>query len=406
MRSPVKYHPKTLGLCIATFIAATSGVASASSSPGRSLVSGVSAMAAPTVHWAEWTAPSSTITGLRYNYANSLDGEITMPDGSTVYLKFSGEIIQAGDNTSRFDLVDDAYWRARPYSRSGGFFISDNVPSLPTNGDNIGMVGDEIAAQSLEFFSDAARLTPANVTNIVMNIYSVGGATEDIDGQWDFDNDFVILKSNGPTDSNGAYGLARTEVTGPPVKYSLAGKEGTGQLQFPGTYNSIKWTIVKPEAFATWNIGVTSFVVPGAPITAAFDTQGGSSIASVETTSGGTLSDPGTPTKDGFSFDGWYTESSGGTKATFPYSHGQGANFTLYAKWTPVETTTTSTALSGESDNTGRANGAVGSTNQASTEDLPAAGSSWGLLLAAVSLVFLVGGLSVSRREKTHKGWA
>ena len=74
------------------------------------------------------------------------------------------------------------------------------------------------------------------------------------------------------------------------------------------------------------------------------DTQGGSTIANGSTGTGAAIStSPGTPTRDGYTFNGWFTAATGGTAITFPYTHARTANFTLYAQWTlvPVPTTTT-----------------------------------------------------------------
>lgn len=76
------------------------------------------------------------------------------------------------------------------------------------------------------------------------------------------------------------------------------------------------------------------------------DTQGGSTIANGSTGTGAAIStSPGTPTRDGYTFNGWFAASTGGTAITFPYTHARTANFTLYAQWTlvPVPTTTTTT---------------------------------------------------------------
>ncbi len=69
-------------------------------------------------------------------------------------------------------------------------------------------------------------------------------------------------------------------------------------------------------------------------ITVSYNVQGGSTISNGNSVSNGTLQDPGTPTKSGYNFSGWYTASSGGSPITFPYNHGQISNFTLYAQWT------------------------------------------------------------------------
>ena len=70
-------------------------------------------------------------------------------------------------------------------------------------------------------------------------------------------------------------------------------------------------------------------------MTVTYDSQSGSAISSGSTTTGGSIaSSPGTPTRSGYSFNGWFTATSGGSAISFPYAHGQTANFTLYAQWT------------------------------------------------------------------------
>jgi len=83
-------------------------------------------------------------------------------------------------------------------------------------------------------------------------------------------------------------------------------------------------------------------------LTVTTDEQGGSAIASVSTTTGGTISSsPGTPTRSGYTFNGWFTASTGGSALSFPYTHNQTANFTLYAQWTANTLTVTTDEQSG-----------------------------------------------------------
>ena len=70
-----------------------------------------------------------------------------------------------------------------------------------------------------------------------------------------------------------------------------------------------------------------------------YDSQSGSAVADGDTTSriGATISAlPTDPTRSGYTFNGWYTASSGGTQITTSASHGQTSDFTLYAQWTVV----------------------------------------------------------------------
>jgi len=73
-----------------------------------------------------------------------------------------------------------------------------------------------------------------------------------------------------------------------------------------------------------------------------FDSQGGSGVDGIVTVTGGqVVSSPGTPTRAGYTFAGWFTASSGGSAISFPWSHAQTADFTLHAQWSldPSRTT-------------------------------------------------------------------
>ena len=72
----------------------------------------------------------------------------------------------------------------------------------------------------------------------------------------------------------------------------------------------------------------------GNPLTVTYNSQEGSTISDGSTSVGGTVADPGDPTRDCHNFDGWFTASTGGSAITFPYTHAQTTNFTLYAQWT------------------------------------------------------------------------
>ncbi len=78
-----------------------------------------------------------------------------------------------------------------------------------------------------------------------------------------------------------------------------------------------------------------------------YDSQGGSTVTDGDTTTttGGSITTlPTDPTRDGYTFTGWYTAASGGTQLTAGAAHGQTADFALYAQWTANPTTTTTAA--------------------------------------------------------------
>jgi uncharacterized repeat protein (TIGR02543 family) len=71
-----------------------------------------------------------------------------------------------------------------------------------------------------------------------------------------------------------------------------------------------------------------------ATLAVSFNSNSGSSVSSINTTTGATIAlAPTAPTKTGYTFAGW-SATDGGTAITFPYTHGKTANFALYAKWT------------------------------------------------------------------------
>ena len=66
--------------------------------------------------------------------------------------------------------------------------------------------------------------------------------------------------------------------------------------------------------------------------TVSFDTNGANKIDSVKVTKNSTVKEPSAPVKDGFKFDGWYTDKECNT--LYDFSQRVNKSFTLYAKWT------------------------------------------------------------------------
>ena len=112
-----------------------------------------------------------------------------------------------------------------------------------------------------------------------------------------------------------------------------------------------------------------------------FDTQGGSLIAKATTINGGNVTNPGTPTRDGFTFTGWNTAADGsGTAITFPYHHTNSSDFTLYAQWRANVSTTPTTAPP------------TTAVTPLIAEELPSTGGDlapWPLLLVAAGLALI-----------------
>ena len=65
--------------------------------------------------------------------------------------------------------------------------------------------------------------------------------------------------------------------------------------------------------------------------TVTFNSNGGSSVAKQTVMSGKTVTSPTAPTKDGYDFEGWYTDS--GLTQAYDFSKPVNGDLTLYAKW-------------------------------------------------------------------------
>ena len=66
--------------------------------------------------------------------------------------------------------------------------------------------------------------------------------------------------------------------------------------------------------------------------TVSFESNGGTAVDSQEITENGTVTKPEDPTREGYTFAGWYADE--GLETPYDFSQAVTHNFTLYAKWT------------------------------------------------------------------------
>ena len=85
--------------------------------------------------------------------------------------------------------------------------------------------------------------------------------------------------------------------------------------------------------YAHWSevSGVVPPPVPATTYTITFDSNGGSSVASQTVDKNTLATQPTDPTRNGYTFGGWYTAASGGQK--FDFNTAITGNITLYAHW-------------------------------------------------------------------------
>lgn len=119
-------------------------------------------------------------------------------------------------------------------------------------------------------------------------------------------------------------------------------------------YKFSGWTTDDSVQFADSKLAETTFTMQGKAVTVtanwtkssggngggggnvhytvSFETNGGNDIASKTVTKNSVIKEPESPIKDGFDFEGWYTDK--GLKTKYDFTEKVTKNFTLYAKWT------------------------------------------------------------------------
>ena len=93
---------------------------------------------------------------------------------------------------------------------------------------------------------------------------------------------------------------------------------------------------IKPSSGGSGGSGGGGGSVTAKSFTVSFETNGGSKIESVSVERNKTVAEPSAPTKDGFTFAGWYTDKA--LKTAYDFSEKVTKNMTLYAKWTADQT--------------------------------------------------------------------
>lgn len=182
-------------------------------------------MAQTVTNWATWTIPTvypfALVANPHFGYAAGTTGSVVDPQGGTVNLTISGEVMnqsQSSFNWPNYPGIDrDAY-------------VSDASPTDVAGNGLLVATGDTLPqymAHTLSFGQD--------VTNAVMPIYSLG--RPGIVGELTFSQPFVVLSANDYLTPSGDAEIG----------YKLAGLEGNGVIQFLGTYDTISWVVTGVE---------------------------------------------------------------------------------------------------------------------------------------------------------------
>lgn len=144
-----------------------------------------------------------------------------------------------------------------------------------------------------------------------------------------------IITSNGTVTGNGQYikGSIVTVTATANSGYNFSGWSKGSEILTSNT----SYTFTADENIElTANFKKRSSGVGGSSrCTIKFETNGGSTIANKTTNKNTKLSEPTNPSKNGYEFDGWYTDKELTNK--YDFSKLVSSSMTLYAKWTETD---------------------------------------------------------------------
>lgn len=211
---------------------------------------------------------------------------------------------------------------------------------------------------------------------------------------WDINKYTITYNANGgsgaPSSQIKEYGATKTLSSTKPTKtrasagsYTVSYNLNGGTSSVPSSSTASKWT---NYTFSKWNTksdGTGTSYNAGGSYTANANVTLYAQYTSSASTDSITL--PSAPTRSNYAFKGWYTASSGGTKAgDAGASYTPASSITLYAQWTQNSYTITYNA-----------NGGSFTSGTSSTQTKPSGTD-----------VTLYNGTKVTRSGYTLSGWA
>ena len=147
--------------------------------------------------------------------------------------------------------------------------------------------------------------------------------------KWDGEEDqfTITFESNGGSAVTAITQAENTAVTAPtnPTKagFTFGGWYSDVGLSTAYTFSTMPSQNI--TLYAKWNPVVTNQTIT-------FDSNGGSAVSSITQSVGSTVTAPTNPTKDGYTFGGWYSDS--GLTTAYTFTTMPSTATTLYAKWT------------------------------------------------------------------------
>ena len=166
----------------------------------------------------------------------------------------------------------------------------------------------------------------ANLTGDVFNFSAPINANKTLYAKWEPINYNINYAMNGGT--NNVNNPTGVNIESP--SYTLQDPTKPGS-RFLGWYSDSSFTTPITSIPANTTASMNIYAKWLDPVTVTFNTGGGSSIPSVSNLPGETLTQPGDPTRNGYTFAGWFTNNAFTTPYFFTTIPNQST--TVFAKW-------------------------------------------------------------------------
>jgi len=283
--------------------------------------------------------------------------------GSTIMSRYnlygSSSSKSASFTANAGDVIYVSLYKYSSYDSAGAgtFYVSG--AGYPTSTATVncntveGYVYDSNSSisQTIDFGESITLPTPIRTGYSFLGWYN--GETKIESGEWDIASDVTLtakweagkntitLNANGGTVSNTTvsvtYGSAYTLPTPTKTGYTFDGWFNGSTKYTSGTWNEqTDITLVAQWTVKTYNLTLSN--TERKDIVVTFDNNySGSSPSTVTLEDGETLSYPSEPTRNGYAFIGWFTDSSCTTRYNFTGTVTD--NMTLYAGWKQISFT-------------------------------------------------------------------
>ncbi len=272
----------------------------------------------------------------------------TVP-GQADYFDFSWDQVldkSTLDTGTNYTLDVTADWEIESYTiafeENGG---SDVADITKTFGDATGYAGDPIKeGYTFGGWYEDAALTTAYTVPATMPDLGDNGAVKTVYAKWDIESYTINFDSKGGTDVAPISQAYNTDVTAPEAPV----KEGAyfGGWYTDDTYATEYTVPAKMPDLGDNGASITVYAKwLDEAYTIKFEENGGSEVADITKDYNEATGYAGDPTRDGYTFDGWYEDAALTTAYTVPANMpdlgDNGAVKTVYAKWTALPFTIT-----------------------------------------------------------------